>query len=234
MGLEQRGLKTSVCAAGRRIEESMNRVSLSDLQETISSSEKMKAMSTITQLFRFAIISLLVGLLPAGCGSGNGSLPVLTPPNHTRAVVGPLQLELTTARTVYKRGEPVNVQLRVTNISNDKVTLYYYSVDYNRTVTYKGAAIYGPDGYPGTPRAYTVVYDPGQARSYDILPWDQTATILDPTGQTILNKDGKAVSGDYQVQVLLRAGLTPYSPSDPASGEQYSRFVAAPLTIRIE
>ena len=186
-------------------------------------------------------MGLLAALVLAGCGGGSGSSsgrqasPPPPPPGTTNEV-GPLRLEMTTNRTVYSKGQPVNVQLRVTNISSERVTLYYTTTggEYDWSVDYKGASVSTPYYTVGVTVNSQVVYEPGQARTYD-LSWDQSASILDQTTKnSYLNPDGKAIPGDYQINAWLYANLTGYGNTISTTADGRTALITAPLTIRIE
>jgi hypothetical protein len=186
----------------------------------------------------FSVAGAAAVALLAGCGSGGGSTagarqsPVPLPPpapSSTREV-GPFRLELDTNQTVYRKGQPVTLRMRVTNLTAEAVTVRYSVITRIKwAVDFGGRNVADSGAIPGVVVDEEVVYAPGESRSYDFM-WDQYAGFPDPaTGRTI-SPDYKAIPGDYQISAWLTGNTSP--PEPDMNGRP--GLITAPLTIRIE
>jgi hypothetical protein len=187
------------------------------------------------KFFAFALVTVATGM--AGCGGGGGSTsgarqspaPLPPPAPASTREVGPLRLELNTNRTIYQKGEPVQVNLRVTNVSGQAVTFDSISrTDDKWVVDRNGIEVGNTFMETGdvTPRVITL--EPSQSLSYSIA-WNQGDIFARPP-QTPLFYPA-ATPGEYQIY----ATLTWHDPDNPIPWvNNRPGLITAPLTVRIE
>jgi uncharacterized coiled-coil protein SlyX len=108
--------------------------------------------------------------------------------NTAQGIADGFQLTMTLEKTQYSLGEPINITLALTNISNQTVSFWLdYSFSYFRFLVYNStnSAIYSSlyNGEPVLPLMVLFTLNAGQSMG-DYFSWEQT--IFSPEGVPVL------------------------------------------------